>query len=119
LEKITTGRLRRRRQVLDAERRGPRLENPVRQHMMDVSRERVGRIVGPVAAVGRQPLDQRRERRLAGGGDVARERVSNLVNRLRVAAGEKRRDGLDERVLIEPFRHYHGRPPPEQWCACT
>ena len=86
---------------------------------MDVSRERVRRVVGPVAAVGRQPLDQRRERRLAGGGDVVREGVPNPVNRLRVAAGEKRRDRRDQRLLIELFRHYHGRPSREQWCACT
>src|SRR6185369_14399654 len=105
--------------MLHTERRGTRLENPVREHMMDVARERVWRVVRPVAAIGGQPLDQRRERRLAGGGDVVRERVPNLLNRLRVATGEKRRDRRDQGLLIEPFGHYHGCRSRERWCACT
>ena len=83
-----------------------RLQNPVGQQVVDVSRERIRRVVAPVHAIRGEPSDKGLHRPRAGGVDVASERVADLVERPWVPAAEKGRDGGNEGFAIEWFSHY-------------
>jgi hypothetical protein len=86
--------------VLDAGKRRIALEQPAREHVMNASHERIGRIVSPPVVRLVQARPHTIDCRGAGRIDLAFERRTDLIARARTLAAEKREDCVDERRPI-------------------